>query len=301
MNKLALLFVTLLLASANAHASFFDPDWEVYNNVPYGPSAEEIADLYLLKSSNNPVILFIHGGGWSAGDKSVYAGYYANLYGWAGFSVVSINYRLAVTADANTHWPAQLQDAQLAVRWLRQYASTLRIDPDRIAAFGDSAGAHLALFLGSLNASVPGDRSDLFGQQKPNVSVVVDMFGPTDLTDPAFLVNFQQPPLFGGLSYSQAPALYEDASPKRLIGPQTAPTVIVQGMADTIVPPKQSVDLRDQLQALKVSVTWLPFNGGHWFVGLTPSSEKTNIDNAAMHAVSDLLHPNPWAPYLENQ
>jgi acetyl esterase/lipase len=164
-------------------------NWSVYRDVKYGITDQEKADLYLLDKGVNPVIVFIHGGGRQAGDKSSYGGYYSELYGRAGFHVVSINYRLASYGDATTQWKAQLQDAQLAIRWLRQYASALRIDANRIGAVGDSAGAHLAPFLGSLSTSAPNltggaDRSTLFAAQAPKVAAVVDMFGPPDLTQP---------------------------------------------------------------------------------------------------------------------
>jgi acetyl esterase/lipase len=73
------------------------------------------------------------------------------MFAMAGFNVVSINYRLASYGDRTTQWNAQLQDVQLAIRWLRQNANRFRIDPTRIGALGESAGGHLALFLGSLN------------------------------------------------------------------------------------------------------------------------------------------------------
>jgi acetyl esterase/lipase len=133
--------------------------------------------------------VFIHGGAWQAGDKSAYAGYYAQLYAMAGFHVVSINYRLASYGDPTTQWNAQLQDVQLAIRWLRQNASTWRMDPNRIGAVGDSAGGHLALFLGSLDASVP--NSTCF--TRCFVSAVVDMFGPTDLTQPVIYNSAPDP------------------------------------------------------------------------------------------------------------
>ena len=64
--------------------------------------------------------MFIHGGGWQGGDKSAFSGYYARLYANAGFHVVSINYTLASYCDPTTQWNAQLQDAQEAIRLLRE-------------------------------------------------------------------------------------------------------------------------------------------------------------------------------------
>ena len=127
-----------LLSAFQAGAALSAPNWTVYYNMNYGNGTvpQQTADLYLLNRGVNPVIVFIHGGAWQAGDKSAYAGYYAQLYAMAGFHVVSLNYRLA-TSDPAAQWNAQLQDVQLAIRWLRQYASMLRIDPTRIGAVGD--------------------------------------------------------------------------------------------------------------------------------------------------------------------
>src|ERR1700730_10227911 len=130
----------LLLASFQPRAALSAPNWTVYYNIKYGVTDQERADLYLLNKGVNPVVVFIHGGAWQAGDKSDYAGSYAEMYAMAGFHVVSINYRLASYGDRTTRWNAQLQDVQLAIRWLRQYASILRIDPTRIGALGESAG-----------------------------------------------------------------------------------------------------------------------------------------------------------------
>src|SRR5262245_6950308 len=134
-------------------------------------SDQETADLYLLNKGVNAAVVFIHGGAWEGGDKSNFSVSHAEMFATAGFSVVSINYRIASYADPTTQWSAQLQDAQLAIRlqdaqlairWLRQNADVLRIDPARIGALGESAGGHLALFLGSLKDSVsnPSDRID---------------------------------------------------------------------------------------------------------------------------------------------
>ncbi len=290
---IAMIFLTF--TSMPVYAGLFGPNWTVYNDVSYGPSPDEKADLYLFSARSNPVILFVHGGGWTAGDKSIYAGWYANLYGNAGFSVISINYRLASISDPTTQWPAQLQDVQLAIRWIRHYASTLNIDPQRITVFGDSAGAQLALFAGNLQNSVPGDRSNLFADESPMAEMVVDMFGPTDLTDPNFVGSINGSPLFGGQTYAQAPSLYQNASPINVISAVSPPTVIIQGSTDTIVPAAQSINLFYKLLSFGKDVTWLPYVGGHWFDGINPSSAKTDIDNKALDAVSNVMHPCPFS------
>jgi acetyl esterase/lipase len=297
LKKFSFLTAGLLLALFQPATALSAPNWTVYYNIKYGVTDQETADLYLLNKGVNPVVVFIHGGAWQAGDKSNYAGSDAEMFAMAGFNVVSINYRLANYADRTTQWNAQLQDVQLAIRWLRQNANRFQIDPTRIGALGESAGGHLALFLGSLKGSVSNlsggiDRSTYFPKQSPKVSAVVDMFGPTDLTQSAIYTWLVPLALFGGRSYFEVPNLYRDASPIFALSKKTAPTCIVQGTADTVVPVYQSIELRDRLSSLGVPFQWIPFNGGHAFTGI-PSSLKTVIYNQALQCLSGFLHTNP--------
>ena len=134
MKRLNFLTAGLVLASFHAGIALSAPDWTIHYNVKYGGTDQETADLYLLNKGVNPAVVFIHGGAWQAGDKSNLASSDAEMFATAGFSLVSINYRLASYADPSTQWNAQLQDVQLAIRWLRQNADVLRIDPARIGA-----------------------------------------------------------------------------------------------------------------------------------------------------------------------
>jgi acetyl esterase/lipase len=294
MKRLSFLIAGFFMAF-QAGPALSAPNWTVYNNINYGNGTipQQTADLYLLNRGVNPVIVFIHGGGWEAGDKSAYAGYYAQLYAMAGFQVMSINYRLS-TSDL-TPWNAQLQDVQLAIRWLRQNSAILRIDPTRIGAVGESAGGHLALFLGILNTSVQNSTclpSSCFFKQSPKVSAVVDMFGPTDLTQPAIYSWVQNLWLFNKVPYTEAPFLYRDASPIFMVSTQTAPTCIVQGISDTVVPLSQSIELRKKLSSSGVPYKWIPYYGGHGFSGVPPWL-KTITDIEALQCITGYLHPNP--------
>ncbi len=92
-----------------------------------------------------PAIVIVHGGGWSSGDKraNIWARYPIE-YASRGFVAISINYRLL----PDDPFPAAIADVRAAVRWLRANAATYNVDPNRIGAYGNSAGAHLALMLG---------------------------------------------------------------------------------------------------------------------------------------------------------
>ncbi len=107
-----------------------DDAWTLDLAMPKAPSAEP-----------RPVIIYIHGGGWTSGDKRGQGTETFLGYATKGFVSISLNYRL----DAGKI--ACVEDVKCAVRWLRAHAKEYNVDPDRIGAAGNSAGAHLALLL----------------------------------------------------------------------------------------------------------------------------------------------------------
>jgi acetyl esterase/lipase len=212
---------------------------DVYH--PHGKPARPLA-----------AIILIHGGGWSAFDKSTMGG----LGHWLAqnnFVVFSIDYRLF----DGTHnlWPAQLEDAQRAVRWVRANAATYNVDPARIGAAGHSAGAQMAALLGEINIS---------GSPSSKVSAVLDISGPADFTSmPADADNFFAQ--FLGGTEQQQPAAWKSASPALLVTHQTAPFLIVQGTRDEEVPIAQSEEFTAALKKAKVPVTFIQVDDVHTF------------------------------------
>ena len=124
-----------------------------------------LLDLYLPAEDTAakpvPAVVHFHGGGWRVGERSslgpVTDGFSLAPFerlAAAGFAVVSADYRLSSQAV----FPAQLEDAKAAVAWLRTHAAEYNVDPDRIFAWGDSAGGHLACLVG-LGADGSGTRT----------------------------------------------------------------------------------------------------------------------------------------------
>jgi acetyl esterase/lipase len=151
-------------------------------------------------SGPRPAVVLIHGGGWTSLDKSTMRGM-APLLARSGFAAFSVDYRLLQGSE--NRWPAQLDDVQRAVRWLRANAAEYDVNPDRIGAFGHSAGGQLAALLGMEETR---DNSDpALAKYSSRVRAVVDVSGPTDFTsqhDPdgeAFLANLL------GTDYSKNP------------------------------------------------------------------------------------------------
>lgn len=278
----------LLLTQGVAHA--VEPfSCEGRSNQKYGATEFEKMDIHRAGGANRPAIVIIHGGGWAGGDKGGHD-WYAKQFQRKGITVFNINYRLITAGRPDTVWPAQIQDVQNVVRLIRANAAKCGIDPNRICAMGDSAGGHLAMMLGTLKKSWPGDRSELNADQSPAVSCVVDLFGPSDLANPNFnkggtaLVG-----LFGGKTVAQDPELYAKASPINNVTSQSAATLIFHGNNDTIVPLAQSTDFVSALNAKGVTNQIFVFNGGHW--SFDPPSQKNQIDAYMVEWVRQFLHP----------
>ncbi len=145
-----------------------------------------------------------------------------------------------------------MEDAKCAVRWLRANAAKYNVDPDKIAVIGGSAGGHLAMMVG-YSSNDPGlDGNGGNSKVSSRVQVVVDFYGPYDLTT-QFAQNAGAVKKFlGNKSYPEAKELYERASPAKYLTAQAPPTLILHGTIDDVVPIGQSDALAEKLKALKV-------------------------------------------------
>ncbi len=123
----------------------------------------------------SPLIVFIHGGAWQSGDKSMAPN--PSDFTRRGYALASINYRLI----GQTSHPAQIEDCEAAINWLRAHAATFRLDPNRIGVWGMSAGGHLAALLGTTcSTALPPWKTP--GESPCRVQAVCDWCGPANLT-----------------------------------------------------------------------------------------------------------------------
>ena len=190
----------------------------------------------------SPALLLIHGGGWVGGDKRDMAGFATALVP-KGFFCAAVQYRFADKAK----WPAQLDDVQTAVRFLRAHASEYKIDPKRIGAVGGSAGGHLAQCLGVRDTRDPHPTE--FPGVSSRVQVVWNIFGPVDFTQTfSDLVKG----LIKGLVGDDTPANLKDAGPVFFASTKSAPTFFLQGKKDPLVPWQQAQEMADKLKSLGV-------------------------------------------------
>jgi|GEM_PF-215373 len=238
----------------------------VHRNIAYVSNGHERQklDLYLPKDGTNlPLIIYIHGGAFRMGSKEqgVPTEYLAR-----GFAVASINYRLSQHAK----FPAQIEDCKAAVRWLRAYAARFRLDPNRFAAWGPSAGGHLAAMLGTTGDVKEFDVGENLVQSS-RVQAVVDYFGPTDFLqmDAHRLPNGMihdtpdspESQLIGGAIQENKDKAAK-ANPVNYVTPDDPPFLIVHGDSDPLVPHHQSELLEAALKKAGVPVTFYTVKGG---------------------------------------
>jgi acetyl esterase/lipase len=223
----------------------------VHRNLTYstaGGVAEQL-DVYIPRgpapAGGWPVILAIHGGGWRKYNKQEYGQRIASAFVPNGYVVVAPNYLLS--SSGKPSWPLNYEEIQSAVRWVKANASTYGIDPDRIVAMGESAGANLANLLGTESGASAATGPSL--GQSASVQAVVSFSGPTDLT----ALKAQSPQAgravvqFLGGQPTAVPQLYAAASPVDHVSPDSAPTLLIHGGNDPLVPVEQSIELADAL------------------------------------------------------
>lgn len=207
-----------------------------------------------------PGVLFIHGGGWSGGNRSQFT-WHAQELAKAGFVTASASYRLAPAHP----YPAALDDCQAAMRWLRKHAEALRLDPARLGAFGSSAGGHLVACLGVRDTRLDDDPA-LSGISS-KAQGVVDVHGVHDF---AALNGARLHPTaeaFLGGSLADKPEAWREASPLAFVDADTAPMLLVHAPDDPTVPYAQSTRFADALMAVARPFEFMPTPGsGHGFV-----------------------------------
>ena len=251
---------------------------EVKSDLPYADTKNprQTLDLYLPKEPSAeqplPLIVFIHGGAWRAGDKRGGIRQVDRFVETGEFAAASIGYRLSGEAQ----WPAQIHDCKAAIRYLKAHAKEYGIDPDRIAVFGTSAGGHLVAMLGVTGdvASLEGDLG-LHTELSSRVKCVIDFFGPANfltMNDSPSKIDHDSTTspeslLIGG-PIQENPEKAQAASPVKYITADDASILIMHGTKDPSVPFDQSVQFHAALQKAGVDATLVPVvDAGHGFGG----------------------------------
>jgi acetyl esterase/lipase len=239
---------------------------QVHRDVSYvtGGGERQQLDLFLpATAARVPLVVWIHGGAFRTGSK------HQHVPLWLldeGYAVAAINYRLSGEAV----FPAQIEDCKAVVRWLRASAGRYGIDSGRIAAWGESAGGHLAAMLGVTAGVRAFDVGDNL-RVSSRVQAVIDFFGPTDFLQ----MDAHRPP--GGIEHDAPDSpeslviggpiqenknLVARANPITYVSRGAPPFLIVHGHSDPLVPHHQSALLATALENAGVPVTFYTVTGG---------------------------------------
>jgi acetyl esterase/lipase len=266
---IGLLFSLTLAQQPPAAPPQIPEDVQAEMDVEYSRVGERVAmDIFRPKTPGpHPAILAIHGGGFRAGSRTGYIPLCIRA-AQKGYVCATASYRLS----PRNQFPAHLEDAKAAVRFLRANAAKYAIDPAYIGATGGSAGGHLVLMLGL----TPNNES--FEGTGPNrdmssaVQAVVNYFGPTDFTrsyEPGKSVDAAQVlPLFLGGDLEHNRQQHILSSPLYYVTPQASPILSIHGTKDRYVAYEQSVWLTEKLKAAGVETELVTIkDSDHGFKG----------------------------------
>jgi acetyl esterase/lipase len=223
----------------------------------YGADAKQRMDIYLpanRTTSATKVLVLIHGGGWTTGDKADFAVMIDTLKKrLPDYAIFNINYRLA--AWPNNLFPTQEMDTKAAFEFIYNNRATFLVS-DKFVMMGASAGGHLAL-LHTYKYTTP-----------VKVKAIVDFFGPTDMVDlynnPGSVSQLAIAALMSGTPTSN-PTLYQSSSPINYVSATTSPTIVIQGGLDPLVnATTQSQALVTKLSSFSVPNQYVFYpTGGH--------------------------------------
>ncbi len=273
--------VTTLIASATVAAE--PAEFATLPDLTYATVGDDKMKLDLVVPKGpgpHPCVVCFHGGAWKAGnrkdltkpsllslggDSKVKEFRLLEMLARKGYAAASVSYRLA----PENKFPAQIDDAKTAVRFLRTNAKKYDLDTERFASLGFSSGGHLAALLG-VTDSTAGFDGKLYPGVSSRVQCVIDYFGPTDLSlfaqTPA-LEDIFMVPLLGKECRTDA-KLYAKASPVEYVTKAAPPTLIIHGNLDFIVPIIHSERFHAKLKAAGVKTEFLVMNGrGHGWTG----------------------------------
>ncbi len=277
------LVFTFCVGLGLASAQYFPALKPTHANVVYGTAGgqRQLLDIYYpnmrqpAAGKTFPLVLCVHGGAWREGSKSD-MGVLVIALTKSGFAVATPSYRLFhPEKHPDNIYPAQVDDIQRSVRWLRANAAKYGLDPERFGAVGFSAGGHLVSLLGTVETR---DNTDAtLAEYSSRVRCVVNVFGPADLTcDYSHLKlgsrtvqDLVDDFLGRGKPESVIAALRREASPIFHVTKESGPFLILHGDKDVVVPVENSRDLHRALENAGAKSTYVELAGaGHGFDNL---------------------------------
>ena len=201
------------------------------------------ADIFLppVEEKNRPAVLFIHGGGWIEGDRSQLRGY-GILLARLGFVCMCNSYRLS----NESIWPAQIQDVNCAIRYLRANATDLGLDPDRIGVSGNSAGGHLSLMAAATNYDQIFEGEGGNNEVSSEIKAVCAIYPPTTIRQ-LEMVNPLENAFLMLMGKEAKKEDYDKASPLNYVTEDYPPCMLIHGSTDSVVRLKDSTKFYEKL------------------------------------------------------
>jgi acetyl esterase/lipase len=260
----------------------------IQRDIPYAQDSNphHLMNAYVPEGDGPfPVIIYIHGGGWTSGSRENY-NIVGSFYARRGIAGFSIDYTL--TTQNNSSWPQAIQDVILAIRHIRENSAQYRIDPEKVAVMGDSAGGHLASLVGTISGNEP-----FLAQIEGNLTIssrvclVIEYYSPTDFQfigergssfNPYGLVE----KFLGDVTYDMNQSRWVEASPATYITADDPVFFIAHGTRDSTVPIAISKSFISKLDEAGVQTYFVEIDGGiHGF------SDEENI--RVRHVLDPLL------------
>ncbi|WP_288243617.1 alpha/beta hydrolase [uncultured Chryseobacterium sp.] len=268
-------------------------------------------DLYKPKASSSEklsVVIYVHGGAWAKGDKTVRANNYIESFILKlvekNFAVISIEYTLV---SDKVHFPLPIEDTKDAVRWVRKNAEKYNFDTNNIGYFGVSSGAHLSLLAAYTNDNEYTGSPEL-SAYSAKVNYVVDNFGPTDLNKllhtrlgkvPVSIVGLFFKPIveireklvFGISGYSIKTEKRKAVDYLERVSPVNdtedgVPTFILHGNKDKVAPLKHSKKLVKKLNKNNIENKLIVVKDGNHGFGTT---DKAYLDQLTDEMVNFII------------
>lgn len=255
---LKIVLAALVMTSSASHASqnYGDSKTEslvdklktitVTKDIPYRDGDSESWKLDMAMPANfgpeiRAALVIVHGGGWAGGSKSVDVFQKMMIdYAQKGYVTINVEYRLTGEAP----FPACIEDVKCAVRWLRAHAEEYGVDPNRIGAYGHSAGAHLTLMLAMVPKSAGLEGDGGWDEHSSRVNVAAAGSPPTELG-------------------RDVPMAKKEWWPIGYIAADQPPLFLIQGTSDSVVLPARTSDFVEKMKTVGATIEYLQLEGGH--------------------------------------
>ena len=262
---------------------FHPRDMQLIGNLTYGPAPRHRLDVWRQSTTPTgaPVILYLHGGAWTFGDKRDQGRPMLHEFVRRGWIVVTSNYRLA----PGDPWPAQIKDATRVLGWIKKNAATYGGDPDRIVVAGGSAGGHLAALLALTSEDPTWRPSDLSGVSSWSVCGAMSFYGVLEMTGDETHWRGLGAGLRGLLErrivqrpYLGNESLYEALSPYHRLHDAAPAFLVVQGINDTLVDvqvARSFVERFREVASAPIYYVELPFTQHAFDVTASPRTSAT--------------------------